>query len=266
MRALLSKTVILALFFISIAQAATTLPVTIEDGGKKFIGDLFLPSKATRRKLPLVIVIHEWWGKNEYPRMRGGMIADELGYAALVVDLYGEGKTVDNPKDAQELATPFYKDPSIAVARLEKFIAKAPVVAKAANIELSDKKSAAIGYCFGGSQALALGRSGKISNVVAFHAGLASTLKTHPGHKWHVLVLHGAADPFVKPEEVDAFKKEMKDAKVDLKFVAYTGAVHAFSNPKSTETGKQFGIPVAYDQKADEGSWKEMKKFLRSRF
>lgn len=256
----------LLLALTSLSQAATTLPVTIEDAGKKYSGDLFLPSKATRKKLPLVVVIHEWWGKNEYPRMRGGMIADELGYAALVVDLYGEGKTVDNPKDAQELATPFYKDPNMAVARLEKFIAKAPVIAKAANMELSEKKRAAIGYCFGGSQALALGRAGKISNVVAFHAGLASSLKASKEHSFHALVLHGAADPFVKPDEVDAFKKEMKEANIDLKFVAYPGAVHAFSNPKSTETGKKFGIPVAYDQKADEGSWKEMKKFLHAKF
>ena len=254
-------------FSISLAHGGLppSLQVTIEDGGKNFLGDLYLPAKNSK-KVPLVIVIHEWWGKNEYPGMRGKKIADELGYAALVVDLYGEGKVVNDPKSAGEMAGPFYKNPNMAVERLEKFIAAAPAIAKGAGFEIDTKKEAAIGYCFGGTQALALARTGKMSNVVVFHAGLGSSLKADGKSKLHLLVLHGNADQFVKPEEVKAFKEEMKKAHADMKFVAYDDATHAFTNANSTAVGKKFSIPIAYNEKADQESWAEMVKYFKTRF
>lgn len=240
------------------ANAATTQSIVIEMGKQKFLGDLYTPDKPAK-KLPLVVVIHEWWGKNEYPAMRAKKIADELGYAALVVDLYGDGKVVETPKEAGDLAAPFYQKPAIAIGRIQMFISAAQKQNK--NIDI--KKLAAIGYCFGGTQALALARTGRVNNVVAFHAGLGTPIKVvNPKKEKHnILVLHGEADQFIKPEEIKAFKNEMKNQ--NMKFISYPGATHAFTNPRSTEVGKKYNIPIAYNEKADKASWSEMVTFLK---
>ena len=220
----------------------------------------------------MVVVVHEWWGKNNYPEMRAKKIADELGYAALAVDLYGDGKTVVTPPEAQGLATPFYKEPSIGVKRLKAFIAATPDAAKKASATVDLSKLAAIGYCFGGTQVLNLARADdfpsdeKLLGVVSFHGGLASSLKPHEPMTVKILVLHGADDQFVKPDEVKAFKEEMKKANADMQFIAYPGATHAFSNPESTKNGKKYNIPIAYNAKADTDSWKQMKAFLKTLF
>lgn len=254
---------------ISTAAAATqSVPVNLKDGDVTYKGELFLPKKA-KGEVPLVLVVHEWWGKTEYPAMRAKKIANELGFAALAVDLYGEGKTVNTPKEAQALAGPFYKDPDEAVDRLQEFVEAAPAAAKTADVALNMNKVAAVGYCFGGTQALNLAREGelpgdaKLAAVVATHAGLASSLKADEKIEAKVLVLHGEADPMVKQEEVAAFKEEMKKAKADLTFIGYPGATHAFTNPNATKIGKKHGIPIAYNKSADAKSWKATTKFLK---
>jgi dienelactone hydrolase len=196
------------------------------------------------------------------------MIADELGFAALAVDMYGEGKTVSTAAEAQALATPFYKNPMLGVDRLRKFAGAAESSAKQSGFEINTSKIASIGFCFGGSQSLnlaragGLGDAGKLLGVVSFHGGLASALKAEKPITAKLLVLHGAADQFVKPEEVAAFKTEMKADQADLTFKAYPGASHAFSNPEATEMGKKNHIPVAYQEKAAKDSWAKMKTFL----
>lgn len=253
------------------AFAAHSVPVTVKEGNRVFQGSISIPD-SSKGALPLVVVVHEWWGKTEYPEMRANKIADDLGYAALVVDLYGEGKTAQNPQDAQALATPFYQDPNLGVNRIRKFIAAATEAAKQGNAAIDTSKIAAIGYCFGGTQVLNLARAGalpdneKLVGVVSFHGGLASSLQAQGPIEPKLLVLHGAADKMVKQEEVSAFKDEMKKAKADLVFKAYPGALHAFTNPKATELGKKFQIPVAYDEKADKDSWIQMKSFLKKNF
>lgn len=255
----------------SSANAAKSVPVKITEGDQTFSGDLYFPNNAkTTKALPLVAVVHEWWGKTEHPQKRAQRIADQLGYAALVVDFYGDAKTVDTPKEAGALATPFYKDPMKGVKRLRAFVAAAPEAAKKAGVSLDLSKVAAIGFCFGGTQVLNLSRAGGLESddatlrgVVSFHGGLESSLKADDPITAKVLVLHGAADKMVPDEQVAAFKKEMAEAKADLTFVAYPGALHAFTNPKATVVGKKHGIPVAYDAKADKKSWAEMRRFLK---
>ncbi len=247
--------------------AAQSVPVSIEDAGKSYQGDLYLP-KSAKGPIPLVLVIHEWWGKTEHPRSRAERIANELGYAALAVDLFGDARTVDTPAEAQKLATPFYQAPQQAVTLLRKYVAAAPAVAEKSSVKLDVSRTAAIGFCFGGSQALNLARAGelpgdaRLRSVVSFHGGLASSLQVQGPIEAKILVLHGEADPMVKPEEVAAFKKEMKAASADLTFKSSPGADHAFTNPKATEIGKKHKIPIAYDKKADQQSWKAMKEFL----
>jgi dienelactone hydrolase len=255
----------------SAAFGASSVPVNVKDGDKTYLGTLYIPTKA-KGPLPMVVVVHEWWGKDGFSDSRAKRIADELGYAALSVDLFGEGKVAQNPPEAQGLSGPFYKDPQIGVKRLQAFIAAAPDAAKTANASIDTSKIGAMGFCFGGTQVLNLARSEQMPNgdtllgVVSFHGGLASSLKAPAPITTKLLVLHGADDQFVKPDEVAAFKKEMSDDKADMTFKAYPGATHAYTNPKSTENGKKFNLPLAYNAKADKESWSAMKTFFKGLF
>ncbi len=187
----------------------------------------------------------------------------ELGYTALAVDMYGKGKTADHPKDAGAFAGEVRKNMNMASARFE-----------AAKNLLSMHKTtdgnriAAIGYCFGGGIVLEMARRGMdLDAVVSFHGGLGTQSPAQSGMvKAKVLVCNGEADPFVKAEEVTAFKKEMKNAEVDFEFKSYPGAKHAFTNPAADENGKKFNIPLAYNEAADKQSWSDMQTFLKQAF
>ena len=206
---------------------------------------------------PAVIVVHEWWGLNDYPKMRARELA-KLGYIAMAADIYGNGKTVDNPSDAGNMATPFYQDPQMAKARLDAAIAKLKTYQQA-----DASKFAAIGYCFGGGLLLNAARLGEdVKGVVSFHGGLVGTPADKNLLKADILVCHGAADQFVQQTEVDLFKKQMDSIGARYSFKAYEGATHAFTNPAATETGKKFNIPIAYNAAADSASWNDMKEFL----
>ncbi len=226
-------------------------------GGTTLKGYLAYDS-ALKDKHPGVLVVHEWWGLNDYVRRRARMLAG-LGYVALAVDMYGEGKQADNPTDAGRMSSEVYKNFDTAKERFtaaEDYLKKQPTV--------DTGRIAAIGYCFGGGILLNIARQGTdLKDIVSFHGNLTALKPAEPGTiKTKLLVLHGADDKFVTPEQVEAFKKEMTDAGADYKFIAYAGATHAFSNPDSTANGKKFNIPIAYNAKADKESWQEMKKFL----
>ena len=183
---------------------------------------------------------------------------NQEGFATLPVDLFGNNQTVDNPKDAGALATPFYQNPQTGVDRLNMYIAEAK---KDPHVDAS--RIYVIGYCFGGTQALNLARSGaELAGVVSFHGGLDSSLKSQ-GIKARVLAINGLADPMVPQKQRNGFEKEMKALKAKYKVVNYKGATHAFTNPKATEIGKKYNIPIAYNKAADEGSWKNLLEFLK---
>ena len=217
---------------------------------------------AIKGKRPGVLVVHEWWGHNEYARKRARMLA-ELGYTALAVDMYGDGKTAAHPKDAGAFAGEVKKNMDTATAR---FKAAKSLLAK--HSATDDKKIAAIRYCFGGGIVLEMARRGlDLAAVVSFHGSLTTQSPAKPGQvKAKVLVCNGEADPFVKPDQITAFKQEMKNAKVNFEFKSYPDAKHAFTNPAATENGKKFNIPLAYNEKADKKSWSDMKAFLKSVF
>jgi dienelactone hydrolase len=253
------------------AHAAQSTPVDVKEGTKTYKGTLFYPDKATG-SLPLVIVVHEWWGKTEYPDLRARKVADELGYAALSVDLYGEGKTATTPPEATQMSGAFYKDPEMGVKRLQEFAATAPAAAKTAGFSIDSSKVGAIGYCFGGTQVLNLARAGgltgneKLLGVASFHGGLESSLKAKTPIKTKILVMTGAADSMVDAKQVEAFKAEMNKDKADFKVISYPDAKHAFTNPKATELGTKYNIPIAYNAHADTDSWQKMKGFFKTLF
>lgn len=213
-------------------------------------------------KRPGVLVVHEWWGLNDYVRKRARMLA-ELGYTALAVDMYGDGKTATHPDDAGKFSSEVMKNFDAAKARFtaaEDFLKKQPTV--------DPDRVAAIGYCFGGGVVLNMARQGAdLKGVVSFHGSLTAVKPAEPGAiKAKILVLHGGDDKFTTPEQIEMFKEEMKKAGADYRFIVYPGAIHAFSNPDATALGKKFNIPIAYNAEADRKSWEEMKKFFEMIF
>lgn len=210
---------------------------------------------------PAVLVVHEWWGLNDYTKQRARQLA-ALGYIAMAVDMYGSGKTADNPTDAGKLATPFYEKPQMAKARFDAALEKIKTYPQA-----DTSRIAAIGYCFGGAQVLNMAKLGdQLKGVVSFHGNLNVVPAKKDLLKAEILVCHGAADPFVPQAEVDLFKKQMDSIGAKYTFKAYEGAVHAFTNPDATEKGRQFDLPIKYDAAADSASWSDMKAFFERIF
>lgn len=217
---------------------------------------------AKKGKRPGVLVVHEWWGHNEYARKRARMLA-ALGYTALALDMYGDGKTAEHPKEAGAFAGEVRANMKQATAR---FNAAKQVLMEH---ETTDPdKIAAIGYCFGGGIVLEMARRGvDLDAVVSFHGSVATQNPAQPGDvKARILVCNGQEDPFVKPDQIAALKQEMKNANVDFTFKSYPNAKHSFTNPDADKYGKKFDLPLQYNEAADKKSWEDMKAFLKATF
>ena len=217
-------------------------------------------AKITKR--PGILVVHEWWGHNAYARKRAEMLAG-LGYVALAVDMYGDGKQAEHPDDARKFATEVMSNMQ---AMKSRFMAAMDLLKNDEHVD--PDRIGAIGYCFGGGVVLNMAREGaNLKAVVSFHGSLSAQ---HPAEKGvvksKILVCHGGADKFESKEDIANFRAEMKNAGVDMKFVVYPGALHAFTNPDATELGKKFNMPIAYNETADTQSWAEMEKFLTKAF
>jgi dienelactone hydrolase len=213
-------------------------------------------------KRPGVLVVHEWWGLNDYARKRARMLA-ELGFTALALDMYGDGKTADHPEDAQKFAGAIFNNVKMGE---ERFLAAYDFLKDQETVDPNN--IAAVGYCFGGAVVLHMARIGMdLKAVASFHGGIQAITPAEEGKvNAFVLVCNGADDPFTTQEQIDAFKKEMDSAKVQYKFVNYPGAVHSFTNPAADSVGKKFNMPLAYNEKADKESWQEMQKVFNKVF
>ena len=258
---------IMMLLTLILAGSAQAMPdidgSTVEYSAKGEVMKGYLAyDKNIRGRRPGVLIVHEWWGLNDYARKRARMLA-ELGYAALAVDMYGEGKQAEHPDNAGKFSSELMKNFGTAkdrfIAAME-FLKAQPVVDR--------DKIAAVGYCFGGGIVLNMARQGvDLQGVASFHGSLAAVEPAERSSvKAKILVLHGADDRFITGEQIEAFKNEMKKAGADSRFIAYHGALHSFTNPKADEYGKKFNIPVAYNAEADKRSWEELKIFLRQIF
>ena len=237
-----------------------TRTITYEAGGTSMTGYLAWDT-AFEGKQPGVLVVHEWWGLNDYARKRARDLA-ALGYTALAVDMYGNGKTAKHPEDAGTFAKAVMKNPDAAIARFEK----AMEVLKS-QPTVDPGKIAAIGYCFGGSIVLNMARTGvDLDAVVSFHGSLGGLMPVKGPIRAKVLVCHGEDDPFTTDDQIAHFKKEMTEAGADFEFVAYPGAKHSFTNPDADAAGKEFGLPLAYNAEADAESWQAMKNVLNEAF
>ncbi|MEQ1633012.1 MAG: dienelactone hydrolase family protein, partial [Planctomycetota bacterium] len=230
-----------------------TEQVTYTAGGATCTGYLAYDAKVVGKR-PGVLVVHEWWGHNAYVQRRARMLA-ELGYTALALDMYGDGKTASHPQDAAK----FMNEVLANMAQgAERFEAGKRVLQDHETVDR--ERIAAIGYCFGGAVALGMARSGMdLDAVVSFHGSLATKTPAKKGAvKARVLVCNGAADSFVSKEEIAAFEAEMDAAGAKWRLESYPGAVHGFTSEEATENGKKFNLPLAYDAGADRKSWASM--------
>ncbi len=212
-------------------------------------------------KRPGILVVHEWWGHNDHARESARKLA-KLGYVALAVDMYGEGKQADHPDEAMEFSSQVMGDIDVATDRFEAALRELITHPK-----VDSGKIGAIGYCFGGSLVLSMANAGlDLDGVAAFHAGLQ--LPVMPGNQLtsRVLVMNGAEDPLITEDQVENFVGAMERANADFNYIAYENAVHAFTNPGADSLGEQFGLPLAYNAEADSASWAEMKKFFEETF
>ena len=239
----------------------TEVPVAYKDGDTPLQGYLVFDD-AQPGKRPGILVLHEWWGITRHVRDEGRYFAG-LGYTAFVADLYGEGRSADNPTDATALMNALVGDAGKVRARFE---AARDQLAKHPTVDAT--RLGASGYCMGGAIALNMARAGQdLKAVASFHGNLTPRVTAQPGKvKARVIALNGAADPFVSAESIAAFKKEMEAAKVDYRFVNYPGAVHAFTNPEATEKGKKFNLPLAYDAATDRQAKAEAAAFFAKAF
>ncbi|HMU81829.1 MAG TPA: dienelactone hydrolase family protein [Leptospiraceae bacterium] len=233
--------------------------VTYKFGDQTLKGLLAYAPEQTGKR-PAVLVVHEWWGNNDYSRKRAMQLA-ELGYVALAIDMYGDGKIAANPDEAGKMAGGVMKDFEKGKGRFAAaldFVKQQP--------QVDPTRIAAIGYCFGGGVVLNMARQGAdLKGVVSFHGGLDPVKPAKKGEvKARILVAHGGADSFVPMEKVDAIKKEMSEAGADLTVTVYPGATHVFTNPDADKYAKEFKMPIAYNAEADKKSWEEMANFLSS--
>jgi dienelactone hydrolase len=211
-------------------------------------------------KRPGVLVFPEWVGVGEYTHKRAEMLC-ELGYNAVVVDVYGKGVRPNTPETCGAEMMKYANNRPLLRARAREGLNE---LKKVPNTDLG--RIAAIGYCFGGMAVLEMARDGhnEVKGVVSFHGVLATPHPLTEGtYNGKILVLHGVDDPVVPDEQVLGFWKEMRDAKANWEFVAYGNALHTFTNWLMPEQGPP---PAIYNKQADKRSWIAMQDFLKEIF
>jgi dienelactone hydrolase len=241
-------------------RAVTAHAISYVSGEEEMEGFVASPSLAEGESRPGILLIHDWTGLQEDARERAIQIAEELGYVCFAADVYGKGVRPSNPQECGVQAGLYRKDRSLFRQRLKDALEQLKEIPGCHPNQL-----AAIGYCFGGTGVLELARSGAdLRGVVSFHGGLDSPTPEDGAHiRSKVLVLHGAEDPFVSQENLQAFVQEMRQWQVDWQMIQYGGAVHSFTKK---EAGENAASGSAYHPQADRRSWAHMKAFFKEIF
>lgn len=230
---------------------STALPYSADD--QDMVGYLTYDDRLTGPR-PGVLVFHEWWGLNRFAKHQADALAAK-GYIVLAADMYGKGISTHDPAAAGSLAG------AVKNKALFRSRAEGALEALMRQSEVDPSRIAAVGYCFGGTTALELAYSGApVRGVVSVHGGLTAPQPDDlPNIQSAVLVLHGASDPYVKPEEIQAFQQGMEAAGADWQMVIFGGAKHGFSNPEADRHGM---AGMAYDAKTAERAWQAIENFL----
>ena len=255
MKFVLLITIFLLCIMNSYAKIHTEL-IDYKDGDVQLQGYLAYDD-SNQDKRPGIIVVHEWWGLNDYAKNRAEELAS-LGYVAFAADMYGKGVLAKTPDEAGKLAGGIRGNPGLMRRRAN---ASLDILKK--NKFVNADNIAAIGYCFGGSVVLELAKSGAdIDGVVSFHGGFSPQTNSEElkDIKSNVLILHGAQD---RIDNVLSFTKALENANKDWQLVVYSGAVHTFTNPAA---GNDPSKGSAYNETAAKRSWEEMQIFFNDIF
>ena len=258
----LSIFLVLMFAFLSVSASAKVVGKDVEyKSGDTTLKGYLAYDDSKEGKRPGVLVVHEWWGHNEYARARADKLA-ELGYTALAVDMYGDAQNADHPEKAGELAKSVLSNMDVAEARFQAgidFLKAQPTV--------NPEYIAAIGYCFGGAVVLNMALRGvDIDGVASFHGILPQEAPEGAKPTADIIVFHGGDDPFVPREQFDKFRKIMQDTDANYELIVYPGVQHSFTNPQADEYGKKFDLPLVYDEDADKKSWEQTQAFLNRIF
>ncbi len=249
---------VMSILFTSLTSFAELVSQNMVYGNGAYEGYLVSP-KTTKPNTPALLIIHNWMGVSDETKFQANRFAD-LGYIVFAADIYGKGIRPKDPKEAGTLATKYKTDRKLFRDRLNLAL---NTLKDQKNVD--KKKVAVAGYCFGGTGAVELARSGAdLKGVISFHGGLDSpTPADGKNIKAQLLIHHGAVDPFVKPEDLTAFEKELKDNKVSYKLIKYDGAVHSFTEKGA---GSDVSKGAAYNETADLKSFDTSKDFLKKIF
>lgn len=252
----------LTLLFSPYLRAALHEETVSYQAGNTTLKGYLVWDDAKGHKQPGILVVHEWWGLNDYARKRARMLA-ELGYTALAVDMYGDGKTSEHGNEAASFMNAVIEQTGVSQQR---FLAAKEFLQAQPNVNAD--KIAAIGYCFGGSTVLNMARIGtNLAAVVSFHGNLQTQTPALAGKVTaRVLALNGADDGFISADSISTFKQEMTEAGVSYQFVNYPGAKHSFTNPDAERLGQANKLPLAYNAEADQQSWQAMQQLFQEVF
>jgi len=239
----------------------TSQQVSYQSNGVTLQGYIAYQEEGDQAK-PAVLVVHEWWGHNDYARRRAEMLA-ELGYVAFALDMYGDGKVANHPDDAKKFMHEAMSDQE---AFKNRFLSALDYVSQQENVDSSN--IAAIGYCFGGGVVLNMARMGvDLKGVASFHGSLATKTPAKQGQVTsQVIVFHGANDAFVPEQQLDDFRAEMLVADVQHEVVVYEAVDHSFTNPDADMFAEKYSMPLSYDEEADVDSWGRLQIFLQQVF
>lgn len=211
-------------------------------------------------KKPGIIIVHEWWGQTEFVKQKADELA-KLGYVAMAIDMYGEGKTAEHPREAMEFSKKAMSDFPAAQKRFEK-----AVTMLKSRDDVDETKVVAIGFCFGGSVILNMTFAGSDLDLVAsFHGSLSKDMKVSVKKENFpkVLIFNGADDTFVTDEQIEHVKNLLTKNNISYVFESYAGAKHAFTNMKADEYAQKFDLPLAYSEIATQKSWAQFLEELR---
>lgn len=199
---------------------------------------------------PAVLVVHEWWGLDDYARARADQLA-ALGFVALAVDMYGGGQATTHPDQAGEFSARVMEDWPAARASLEAAMSQLSEHPAVANTGM-----AAIGYCFGGGVVMNMALSGMpIEAAISFHGSPTQAVRTPQAFEGVVRIHNGDADPLVTREDLTTMARTLEEQGADVQVINYPDARHAFTNPGADAIGEELGMPLGYDAAADAASW-----------
>lgn len=241
------------------AMQTETIEYQIDD--QTFTGYLAWDD-AIQGERPGVLVVHEWWGHNDFARDQAEKLA-AAGYTAFALDMYGSGKLAEHPDTAKQ----FMQDATRDMEQIKTRFLKAKTLL-ADHDTVDGERIAAQGYCFGGAVVLNMARLGvDLDGVVSYHGALGSPLEAKPGQvSARIQVYTGGADKMVPADQVAGLVQEMQNAGVDLTLVTFPGVLHSFTNPGADQIAEEFGMPVGYDEAAAERSWEGTLRFYQEIF